>query len=287
MNRKRKIVAMIAMMLTTGVICMLIESTRAVPVSGERVTHLPILMYHQLSDKSSQWNAYVLSPQTFEQDILTLRSQGYTPVSASQVWHYANGEGALPDKPVMITFDDADSSFYRLAYPIIQAMEVPVLLSPVGKWVQRATDKGDVMYMTLEQIREVSASGLVEVGNHTYDMHKDGPGRRGVLIKAGEDMAAYRQALSQDAQKAQQLWEGLGIAQMVFTYPYGFLDERSEAVVKELGFTMSLSCYERINRITDVQSLFVLGRFNRASGPVSDAVVSKLDRLMEIAQASQ
>lgn len=286
-ERKRKRAAQV-MLLSTCIICMLLAGARVAPASGTREAYLPILMYHQLSEKPSRWNTYVLPPDAFEQDILLLRRRGYTPVAACQILRFVQGTGTLPDKPVLITFDDGDSSFYRLAWPIIQRLELPVLLSPVGKWAEAAQQGQNAQYMTLQQIGEVAASGLVEIGNHTYNMHRDGPNRKGVLRKTGESMAQYRNALMHDVGKAQALWaDVLPEPPAVFTYPFGFLNDSSEAVLKEMGFQMTLSCYETVSRISDGQSLRRLGRFNRAGDLVSEAIVSKLDRCLDSAQAGR
>lgn len=279
-NQKRAIPWLI---FVTLIICVLLCTPRVTPVHSISSFYLPILMYHQLSENPVQWNSYVLSPTVFEDDIHTLIQNGYTPVSTQQIKSYVTKQQAPPKKPVLITFDDGDSSFYHLAWPIIKKLDLPVLLSPVASWVEQSSqDKSNHQHMTFEQIQEMVNTGLVEVGNHTYNLHKESSPRKGVLRHPGESMAQYRQQVIADIDKAQALWtQHLGQSPDVFTYPYGFCNDFSETVIQEMGFAFSITCHERINVVSNAQSLYALGRFNRPSGINSLTVVNKIDHLVE------
>ena len=76
----------------------------------ERVS-LPIVMYHHISADPARSGDYVITPATMEADLEYLRDAGYTSVSAAQLTAWSRGEARLPEKPVMITFDDAQESF--------------------------------------------------------------------------------------------------------------------------------------------------------------------------------
>ena len=67
---------------------------------------LPIVMYHGLSEDPAAWGDYVISPAQFEADLRYLREQGYTTVTVADLLAYVDEGTALPERPVMLTFDD-------------------------------------------------------------------------------------------------------------------------------------------------------------------------------------
>ena len=67
---------------------------------------LPIIMYHSVLQDPDRAGAYVVSPDTVRQDILYLQNLGYTCILPSEAIAFVRDGGALPEKPVLITFDD-------------------------------------------------------------------------------------------------------------------------------------------------------------------------------------
>lgn len=267
-------------------LCLLVLSETAaesaLPAGAKEGAVLPVIMYHQLSEDYRSWNGYVLDPQKFRADLRNLAGLGYTPVSVKELTDYAGG-GELPEKPVLLTFDDGDESFYTIVYPIIQEFDVPVLLSPVGEWVEQASEKDADQngYVTFGQVREMLESGLVEIGNHTYALHNSRT-RRGVEKRYGESSWEYREALVSDIVKAQRLWQvNLGLDPTAFTYPFGFYSGESEEVIRPLGFAVTLTCREKVNRISGPESLYLLGRYNRPNGISSADFLAEIDRLVK------
>ena len=133
-------------------------------------------------------------------------------------------------------------------------------------------------YLTWEELKQLDQSPLVEVQNHTYDLHEFGK-RRGSAKMSGESTAEYIVMLSEDLSKMQNaLKENAQIQATTFTYPYGIISEESLDVVKALGFQASLSCYEKKNTIRrgDSDCLYLLNRYNRPSGVNTDSFMQTL-----------
>lgn len=84
--------------------------------ADEISTQVPILMYHHLSEDVT--NSEMVSPEQFEAQIRALSEAGYTGVSFDELQAYVLRGEPLPEKPVVITFDDGYRSNYTLAYPI-------------------------------------------------------------------------------------------------------------------------------------------------------------------------
>ena len=87
---------------------------------------VPVLMYHHLSEDVS--SEAVVSPSKFESDIKTLKAEGFTGIFLSDLHDYLNGHADLPEKPIIITFDDGYTSNYDYAYPIAKEHEMKITI---------------------------------------------------------------------------------------------------------------------------------------------------------------
>lgn len=240
---------------------------------------LPILMYHSVLKDPAKWGAYVISPEVVEEDLTFLKELGYESVTVSDLVAYVDGRANLPQKPVMITFDDGHYNNLTYAQPILEKLGMRAVLSPVGEYTQRYSELPDPNpnygYLSWEELREISETGVFEVQNHSYAMH----GSRGSMPAPGETDAEYAGRFSGDVAKMQQaLAKNSGITAVAFTYPLGLVDPHADQYLREMGFRASFSAYERMNRISqgDADCLFSLGRYNRPSGVSTAAFMEKL-----------
>ena len=89
--------------------------------------------------------------------------------------------------------------------------------------------------------------------------------RKGVLPKAGESDEVYKSILTEDVVKAQGLLENAtGKKPTCFVYPFGAKNDLTEKLIKEMGFSCTLTCTEKPNIITkNPDSLYELGRYRR------------------------
>lgn len=251
---------------------------------------VPILMYHGLTEKSSQVNDYFIPAGTFERDMAWLVSNGYTAVTMQDLIDFAcdkTGTASLPEKPVVITFDDGYYNNLKYAGPVLKKYGMTAVLSVIGSACQNASQdeyrSEDYCNVTWSQLREMAASGQWEIQNHTYDLHDMKNGRKGARAKAGEALSAYEKVLKEDLQTLQKkLKQTTGLAPTTFTWPYGAYTEESRALLKKLGFQASLSCRGGINTLTRGREddLWLLKRTIR--GP--EASIEEIMKTMEDAQ---
>lgn len=241
---------------------------------------LPIVMYHHMSPKSKLWGDYVISPAQFEKDLQYLRTHGYTAITTQQLIDWCNGEGELPQKPVMITFDDGFESTAVYAQPLLEKYQMCAVVSIIGAVAQQYTDKPDHMldysYMNWDQIEELEKAGQFEIQCHTYDMHQLKP-RQGCSSMHGEDTATYTQAFEADIARFQaDMKAHLGHPADVLALPFGFYCADTLSNAQKLGFRAAFTCTERVNRLTGAAcELMTLCRFNRPSGPDSATFFSR------------
>ena len=87
--------------------------------AGEEIA-LPVIMYHHILESSKLLGAYVITPTELENDFKWIQKEGYTPVVVADLLAYVHNDVPLPEKPIMITFDDGYESNYVYAYPLLQ-----------------------------------------------------------------------------------------------------------------------------------------------------------------------
>lgn len=264
-----------------GVLCLVLGAGAVIAAAATAEgKDIPVVMYHALLKDEARHGKYVISPAEFESDLRYLQEHGYTTILVEDLIAYTQG-APLPEKPVLLTFDDGYYNNYLYGFPLAKAYSSKFVLSPIGRCTDLYTDTPDenayYSHATWPQLREMAESGLVEVQNHSYDMHQGKGGRLGLKQRPGEPEGAYRQLITEDLLQAQQaIEEGVGLRPTALAYPFGAVSKSTPEIVKGLGFQCTFSCEEHISRVTrDPASLYDLGRFLRKSGVSSQQFFEK------------
>ena len=245
--------------------------------------HLPIIMYHSILKSGKSLGKYVISEAEFEDDLRYLTQNGYTTVVMQDVIDYVKQNKPLPEKPIMLTFDDGYYNNYVYAYPLLQKYHCRMVLSPIGRWTEAYSEQPDMhvnySHVTWTQLQEMKNSGLVEIQNHSYNMHSTDSGRKGSKKKAVESIAEYQAVFSEDVSKMQELFKQHldGYAPSTFTYPFGAISREALPILQQLGFEAALTCESRINLLShDADDLYKLGRYLRPHGVSAKAFFQKI-----------
>ena len=181
------------------------------PVLSDNHT-LYILMYHHMVEDGQSCNTWTITTGRFWEDLQWLRDNGYTWLLPSQL---AEG-GPLPEKAVLITFDDGYASNYHLAFPILEEFQAKAVISLITRQIEEQHPD----FLTWDMCREMAASGLVEFGSHTYDAHQEDP--RGIKHISGESRSDYEARIFPDLQASiDQIQANLGTEVLFFAYPHG------------------------------------------------------------------
>lgn len=249
----------------------------------EDYIELPIIMYHGITKRQKCLGKYVISLEEFESDLRYINTNGYTTVFVKDVIDYVYNNTPLPSKPLMITFDDGYYNNYLYAYPLLKQYECKMVLSPIGKCVDVYSQKDDknpnYAHTSWDDINEMIQSGLVEIQNHSYDMHTTKK-RNGAKKIIGESNEGYKKVLSEDLMKMQDaIVNNTGIQAEAFTYPFGAVSNDSINILKELGFKAALTCEGKINQIThNKDCLYKLNRFIRPHNISAEELFIKISR---------
>lgn len=250
--------------------------------SGESLSQtclgdLTILMYHNTLAKGKKQSVYCINQDNLRKDFEYLRNNGYNVISCQSLIEHVDNGVALPDKAVILTFDDGYLNNITYALPLLEEFGYSGLFSVVGDYT--AFDKngkggGDFIYFGWDDIAQVAKNANVEIGLHSYSMHNTRP-RLGVSQLKSESDEEYKQAFASDTQKLVDKLGELGVTSNIYAYPYGKYTKISESVLKDKGVVMTLTCNEGINHIYGRRSLYLLKRINR------DATKSSLGAVLD------
>ena len=184
-----------------------------VPEPVKTNTKLYVLMYHHFVPEGRTCNQWMLTDVRFREDLQWLTDHGWTTVLPSEL---TAGTG-LPEKAVMLTFDDGYRSNYEIAYPLLQEFDAKAAISIVTQYTADQYPE----CLTWDMCREMVQSGLVEIGSHTNSCHGD----RGIERQKGEDRETYRARVQPDIQTSIDLIEqNVGTRPIFFAYPNGIKD---------------------------------------------------------------
>lgn len=95
-----------------------IEIYRSTQAETAETKKVPILMYHSVLKSSNGKNDYIVSPDQIEKDLIYIKDNGYQTVTTNDLINFVDGKGKLPEKPVVLTFDDGNYNNYSYVYPL-------------------------------------------------------------------------------------------------------------------------------------------------------------------------
>jgi peptidoglycan/xylan/chitin deacetylase (PgdA/CDA1 family) len=193
----------------------------AVVPTGRSTVHVPILMYHYIRvppDPATDRLGWGLStsPADFRQQMDYLELNGYHPVTLTDLRAYLAGRQSLPDRPIVLTFDDGYADVYTEAFPVLKRHHFKAVAYIVSGFVGRAGTN-----VMPDQVREMDAYGI-EIGAHTVN-HVD-------LTKSGGTLG-YEVRGSKAALEAL-----VGHPVLDFCYPSGRYNATVIQAVRDAGF---------------------------------------------------
>lgn len=290
MSTRKWIVAALAALLG---LCVLLAVVAVPRTPAAQTADVAILMYHAFTEDEADTGSLCTLASEFARQLSALRDAGYTSVGYADLIEFVNGEGKLPEKPLLISIDDGYQNNLDLAAPLLETYgfcaNIAVIGVSIGHTTYKDTDIPITSHFSLEDARPWVARGVLTVTTHSYDMHQvtavDGAGcRRGVLQMPGEAEPDYIAALTQDYTRAQEQLAGLpGTPLPVFTYPFGAYSELSERVLQELGVQVTITIADGANRLVkgEPETLRLLRRINVPAGMEPDVLLSSIDAALQ------
>ena len=214
---------------------------------------VPILCYHHIRNiqmPSKAMNGYEVTEAAFKAQMKALSDSGYKSVLPDQLYDYLTKGTPLPEKPVMITYDDTHAEHFTIAK---QEMD-KYGFKGVFYIMTIAIDKQK--RMTKEQIKQLSDEGHA-IGSHTWDHHRvDKLKNENEIEFRGKKMIVNEWDF-QLANSRKQLEEITGKPVVHFAYPFGIWSKEAIPELEKRGYK-SASILSTVRDST--QPLFTIRR---------------------------
>ena len=229
--------------------------------------------YHDVKDKvygNYDPDVMAVSTEVLFGQFAWMRDHGFHALSVDEILAAERGEAPLPENSVLITFDDGLISSYSVVFPMLKLFNYPAVIAPVVAWIEnpkkhivkyasRVLDKHD--FMTWSQLREIAQHGLVEIGSHSYDLHR---GIRGNPQGNSEPAAVtrrydpttgryetdenYYNRIYEDLKlSADIIEEKVGIRPRTMVWPYGKYNQTTINISKKVGMPVTLVLDHPVN----------------------------------------
>lgn len=213
-------------------------SQSLIPIDPEKF-YAPILLYHHIADRKFQ-NSYYVSPKIFDEQMGWLKENGYHIISINNLYEAIFYKKELPEKPVVISFDDGVTDQFTNGLPILKKYGYTatffIKLNNVGQ------GKGG---LTWDQIRELKDADMT-IGSHS--MNHDNMTIMSLNI------------LNYEIKESKKiLEENLGIRINYFSYPGGAYNKTTIKEVKSAGYLAAVTTkhkvYQEIKKDDDIFTL--------------------------------
>ncbi|MDO0916090.1 polysaccharide deacetylase family protein [Streptomyces sp. DT2A-34] len=191
---------------------------------------VPILMYHAVSTSPNDATRDLsVAPEAFAEQMALIGDLGLTPVRTADLAARWRSGGPLPERPVLITFDDGYEGVHRHALPVLAKHGFPATLFVSTGWLKGPHDTSGGLDTMLDwgQVRELVEAD-VEIGGHSHthpqlDQLPDGRLRSELIL--------CKEIISDE----------LGTVPASFAYPYGYSSRRVREAVHETGYAQALA----------------------------------------------
>ena len=229
------------------------------PDGTNREVQIPILMYHYISDPP--WGAndvrrdLSLPGPDFEQQLRYLINQGYHSISMQDLVRHIQQGTELPEKPIVLTFDDGYKDAFTVAFPLLKKYG----LSGTFFIFSRPINEENREYLSWQEVELMSAAGM-EIGCHSYS-HPDLTLQPDEVVQA--EVGDAREEIESHIHKPV----------LAFCYPAGAYDDRIIQAVEDAGYWAAVTTKQGIEHSSS--NRMILRRIRvRGEAPLASFAVS-------------
>ncbi len=236
---KRHVCLLFAVGLVLLFIALAVAGTTSVVASHNQdhtmnLTDVPVLNYHKVDNIN---HSLSISPPEFEEQMQYLHDNGYHTITPDQLVAYLKYGSTLPEKPIMLSFDDGYLDNYTNAYPIMKKYGFTATIFVVTNLVGR-----DPRFMNWDQAREMQQEGFV-FGSHTVN--------HVVLTKLSSE-----EALNELVDSRLEIEQQLGKPPLYFAYPTGAYNMQIEDLVRRAGYKAAFTIrYGQVGQDSNIYAL--------------------------------
>ncbi|MBD2778540.1 polysaccharide deacetylase family protein [Iningainema tapete] len=219
-----------------------------------KLAKVPILMYHDILPEKKVF--FDVTPQELEQHFQLIKESGATPISLDQLMNHLQTGMPLPEKPVLLTFDDGYGGHYEYVFPLMKKYGYPAVFSIYTKGIGNNVGRTHVSW---ENLKEMVANPLVTIASHSVTHPDD-------LTKMSDEQ------LQKEIFESKSILEtNLGVKIPYFTYPVGKYDERVAKLVQSAGYQLAFTMSDSDERMAGASdSLLAVSRIGQSR--IKDAI---------------
>jgi len=233
-----------------------------------------VLSYHDVKDvvaRDASAGQTAVSTENLIKQFDWLKQSGWHVIAVDDLLAAKAGRKPLPEKAVLLSFDDGYASFYTKVFPLLQRYHYPAMVAVVGRWMgahstgQAEAPPRDAL-LSWDQLKAMSRSGLVEVASHSNDLHhgllgnpQGNPQPAGVTriyhpaSKTYESDAAYAKRIQQELQAASSsIASRIGKKPRVMVWPYGEANQALIQAAQAVGMSITFGLRDGRNTLADL-----------------------------------
>ena len=192
----------------------------------------PILEYHQVTDAQldPDFEIYNVPPADFAAQLDYLQAEGYTTITLQDFMRVVHGKGTLPDKPIVLTFDDGYKDNYTEMLPILEAHSMTAVVYVI------TNELGKKNYLKLDELKDMQRRGI-EIGSHTADH----------LPLTSLDESTQLKQIRES--KIFLEWSGLATIYSL-SYPNGAYNSKLEEILREENYLTAVTGEAGLNTLS-------------------------------------
>jgi hypothetical protein len=142
---------------------------------------VPVFMFHTVGvpNKKWKWNYLTTPYDVFEDELIYLKKHGYSTIHLAELEEYIKFDAKIPDKSVILTFDDGYVDNYIFAYPLLKkhGLKGTIFVNPDfvdqrGLVRDRLDENSNVIeqnttgFLSWEEMRIMEADGTIDIQSH-------------------------------------------------------------------------------------------------------------------------
>jgi peptidoglycan/xylan/chitin deacetylase (PgdA/CDA1 family) len=257
------------------------SSQKLEPVENKKQIKLPIIIYHRIDtlenvDKNDKIAIGLrVSPEVFERQLKYIKENNYTTITSFDLAAYINSKKELPQKPILLTFDDGYKDNYTKAFPLLQKYSMKGDFAVITAGINTSD------YMTTDDLKDLIKNGhsiashtvshcttAIKISNNTFQVSPVETIEKPCTKFATQERLTEGQIKYEFQKSKDDLEKSLGIKVTHIVYPYGFWNQQAVEIAKSLGYNFATTVAPQKDENIDLEKPFTIPRY-RATGQQS------------------
>lgn len=203
-----------------------------------------VLYYHSVDANAG--NEVTITPESLKKQLQYINDNNYTTITMKELYDYLNNNAPIPEKSIIITFDDGYMNNYTEAFPILKELNMKATIFCVGNSLDGS------YYLSHEALKEMSDYGI-DIESHTVNhVHLD--------------TLSYDEQLSEMKNSKEILENITGREVISIAYPFGDYNADTIKATKQagysLGFTTNLGLAYRSSDEFELDRIYISSNYD-------------------------